>query len=106
MQKKQVLVPVLILIGVVVVLFVISLFFRQRETSVREVFKKEIVANLKEGYSVKDTIFESLDNKGQQVAAIIHWKSKDGKWQQDSLVLYDMKGGNLAELFDTTEWVL
>jgi hypothetical protein len=106
MQKKQVLVPVLILIGVVVVLFVVSLFFRKKETSVIEIFKKEIVANLKDGYSVKDTIFESLDNKNQQVIAIFHWVAKDGMWQQDSLVVYELKGENLAGLFDTTEWVL
>jgi hypothetical protein len=55
---------------------------------------------------VKDTIFESLDNKNQQVVAIFHWEAKDGMWQQDSLVVYELKGENLAELFDTTEWVL
>ena len=69
-------------------------------------FQKDIVANLKEGYSVKDTIFERLDNKGQQIAAIFHWESKDKMWQQDSLVVYDMKGKNLAVLFDTTDWDL
>lgn len=106
MQKKQVLVPVLILIGVVVVLFIISLLFRKKEISTREMFQKEIVANLKDGYSIKDTIFESLDNRNQQIIALIHLEAKDGMWQQDSLILYELKGQNLVVLFDTTEWDL
>lgn len=106
MQKKQVLVPVLILIGVVVVLFVVSLLFRQRETSIREMFQKEIVANLKEGYSIKDAIFESLDNQNQQVIAIIHWEAKDKTGQQDSFVVYELKDGKLADIYSTSEWVL
>jgi hypothetical protein len=91
MQKKQVLVPVLILIGVVVVLFVISLLFRKRESSTREMFQKEIVANLKDGYTIKDAIFESLDNQNQQVITIIHSEAKDGK---------------LDDIYRTSEWVL
>jgi hypothetical protein len=106
MQKKQVLVPVLILIGVVVVFFVVSLFFRKRETSIREIFQKEIVANLKDGYSIKDVIFESLDNKNQQVITIIHWEAKDKIGQQDSLVVYELKDRKLADIYSTSEWVL
>jgi len=106
MQKKQVFVPVLILIGVVVLLFVISLFFRKRETSIREMFQKEIVANLKDGYSIKDAIFESLDNKNQQVITIIHWDEKDKTGQQDSLVVYELKDGKLTDIYSTSEWVL
>lgn len=106
MQKKQVLVPVLILIGVVVVLFLISLLFRRRETSTREMFQKEIVANLKDGYSIKDVIFESLDNKNQQVIAIIHWESKDQIDHLDSLVVYELKDGKLTDIYSTSEWVL
>ncbi len=107
MQKKQVLVPVLILIGVVVVLFVISLLFRRREISTREMFQKEIVANLKEGYSIKDVIFESLDHKNQQVITIIHFEPKDKIGHQDSLVVYEIKNGKLADLYSSSsEWVL
>lgn len=107
MQKKQVLVTVLILIGVVVVLFVISLLFRRREISTREMFQKEIVANLKEGYSIKDVIFESLDHKNQQVITIIHFEPKDKIGHQDSLVVYEIKNGKLADLYSSSsEWVL
>ena len=106
MQKKQVFVPILILTGVVVILFVVSLFFRKRETSIREMFQKEIVANLKESYSVKDVIFESLDNQNQQVITIIHWEAKDKIGQQDSFVVYELKDGKLADIYSTSEWVL
>lgn len=106
MQKKQVLVPVLILIGVVVVLSVISLLFRNREISTREMFQKEIVANLKEGYSIKDAIFESLDNKNQQVITIIRWEAENKTSQQDSLVVYELKDRKLADFYSTSEWVL
>jgi len=106
MQKKQVLVPVLILIGVVVVLFVISLLFRKREISTREMFQKEIVANLKDGYGIKEVIFESLDNKNQQVITIIHFETKDKTGQQDSLVVYELKDGKLTDIYSISEWVL
>jgi len=106
MQKKQVLVPVLILIGVVVVLFVISLLFRKGEISTREIFQKEIVANLKDGYNIKDAIFESLDNQNQQVITIIHWEAKGKIGQQDSLVVYELKDGKLADIYSISEWVL
>ena len=106
MQKKQVLVPVLILIGVVVVLFIISLLFRKKEISTRQMFQKEIVTNLKDGYSIKDVIFESLDNKNQQVITIIHWEAKDKIGQQDSLVVYELKDGKLSDIYNTSEWVL
>ena len=106
MQKKQVLVPVLILIGVVVVLFVISLLFRKRETSTRDVFQKQVTENLEDGYTIKDVIFESLDNKNQQVIAIIHWEAKDKIGQQDSLVVNEFKDGKLTDIYSTSEWVL
>ncbi len=76
MQKKQVFLPVIILIGVIVLLFVISLLLRKKESSIKEVFEKEIAAKLKDGYSVKDVLYESLDNKNQQVLAIIRWEGE------------------------------
>jgi hypothetical protein len=104
MQKKQVFVIGLILIGVIVLFLVLSVSLKKKEDP-RLVFRKEIIANLKEGYSVKDTIFESLDGVNQQVVAIIHWEEKKGVGQQDSLVVYELKGKKLNEIFNTTEWV-
>jgi len=69
-------------------------------------FQKEIVTNLKDGYSIKDVIFESLDNKNQQVITIIHWEAKDKIGQQDSLVVYELKDGKLSDIYNTSEWVL
>ncbi|HVP36520.1 MAG TPA: hypothetical protein VMT04_05940 [Terriglobales bacterium] len=106
MQKKQILIPSIILIGVVVLLFIISLFFRKREIPIREMFQKEIAANLKEGYSIKDVIYESLDNQNKQIIAIIHFEEKDKIGQQDSLVVYELKDGKLADIYNTSEWIL
>ena len=106
MQKKQVLVPVLILIGIVIVLFVISLLIWKREIPIREMFQKEIVANLKDGYSVKDAIYESQDSKNQQVITIIHREAKDKISQHDSLVVYEFTDGKLTDIYNTSEWVL
>jgi hypothetical protein len=106
MQKKQVLVPAIILIGIILLLFVISLLFRKKEISIREKFQKEIVANLKEGYGIKDVIYESLDHKNQQVIAIIRFEAKDKIGQQDSLVVYELKDGKLVDIYNASEWVL
>ncbi len=104
MQKRHIYISGLILIGVIVLILLLSLLFKKKEKDTREIFQREIVANLKEGYSVKDTIFESLDNKNQQVVAIIHWEDKKNADQQDSLLIYELKGKELVKLFDTTDW--
>ncbi|MDH4222191.1 MAG: hypothetical protein OEV55_01480 [candidate division Zixibacteria bacterium] len=104
MQKKQILIIGLVLIGVVVLYLVLKVSEKKKEDS-RAVFQTEIIVSLKEGYSVKDTIFESLDGVNQQVVALIHWESKDGFDQQDSLAVFESKGGKLAEIFNSTDWV-
>jgi hypothetical protein len=106
MQKKKVLVSGLILVGIVVLLFVVSSLLRKKETDIKEMFQKEVVANLKEGYSIKDAIFESLDNQNQQVITIIHWEAKNKIGQQDSLVVNEFKDGKLTDIYSTSEWVL
>ncbi len=105
MQKKQVFLPVIILIGVIVLLFVISLLLRKKESSIKEVFEKEIAAKLKDGYSVKDVLYESLDNKNQQVLAIIRWEGERHD-HLDSLVVYELKDGKLTDIYSSSEWVL
>ncbi|MCJ7496978.1 MAG: hypothetical protein MUO78_02415 [candidate division Zixibacteria bacterium] len=104
MQKKQIYISGLILIGVIVLILLLSLLFKKKEKDTREIFQKEIAANLKEGYSVKDTIFESLDNKNQQVIAIISQQESDDLDRQDSLVVFELKKGKLVEIFNSTEW--
>lgn len=104
MQKKQILILGVILIGIIVLYLVLKVSLKKKEDA-RTVFRTEIIANLKEGYSVKDTIFESLDGVNQQVVALIHWEEKKGVGQQDSLVVFELKGGKLVEIFNATEWV-
>jgi hypothetical protein len=104
MQKKHIYISGLILIGVIVLILLLSLLFKKKEKDTREIFQKEIVVNLKEGYSVKDTIFESLDNKNQQVIAIISQQESDDLDRQDSLVVFELKKGKLVEIFNSTEW--
>lgn len=104
MQKKHIYISGLILIGGIVLILLLSLLFKKKEKDTREIFQKEIVANLKEGYSVKDTIFESLDNKHQQVIAIISQQESDDLDRQDSLVVFELKKGKLVEIFNSTEW--
>jgi hypothetical protein len=105
MQKKQIYISGLILAGVVVLILLLSLLFKKKEKDTREIFQKEIVANLKEGYSVKDTIFESLDNKNQQVIAIISQKESKDLDRQDSLVILELKGTKLIEIYNSVEWL-
>ncbi|HEX9912719.1 MAG TPA: hypothetical protein VGB01_05660, partial [candidate division Zixibacteria bacterium] len=104
MQKKHIYISGLILIGVIVLILLLSLLFKKKEKDTREIFQKEIVANLKEGYNVKDTIFESLDNKNQQVVAVISQEESKDLDRQDSLVVYELKKGKLVEIFNSTEW--
>lgn len=104
MQKKQIYISGLILIGIIILILLLSLLFKKKEKDTREIFQKEIVANLKEGYSVKDTIFESLDNKNQQVIAIISQQESDVLNRQDSLVVYELKGTRLIETYNSVEW--
>jgi len=105
MQRKQVFILGLILIGAVVLILVVYSWVNKKEIDSRAVFQKEIVTNLKEDYSVKDTIFESLDGKNQHVVAIIHWESKIGLDRQDSLVVFELRGDKLVEIFNSTEWI-
>jgi len=104
MQKKQFLVLGLILIGVIVLVLMISLLLK-KEKNTRVVFQKDIVANLKDGYSVKDTLFGCLDGKNQHVVAIIHWEAENGLDRQDSLVVFELRGDKLVEIFYSTEWI-
>ncbi len=104
MQKKQIYISGLILIGVIVLILLLSLLFKKKEKDTREIFQREIVANLKEGYSIKDTIFESLDNKNQQVIAIISQQESDDLNRQDSMVVYELKGTRLIEIYNLVEW--
>jgi len=105
MQKKHIYISGLILIGVIVLLLLFSLLFRKKEKDTREIFQKEIAANLKEGYSIKDTIFESLDNKHQQVIAIISQEESKDLDRQDSLVIFELKKGKLVEIYNSVEWL-
>ncbi|MFH0930538.1 MAG: hypothetical protein V1890_01185 [Candidatus Zixiibacteriota bacterium] len=105
MQKKHIYISGLILIGVIVLILLFSLLFKKKEKDTREIFQKEIAANLKEGYSVKDTIFESLDNKHQQVIAIISQEESKDLDRQDSLVIFELKGTKLTEIFNSVEWL-
>jgi hypothetical protein len=105
MQKKHIYIAGLILIGVIVLILLFSLLIKKKEKDTREIFQKEIVTNLKEGYSVKDTIFESLDNKNQQVIAIISQQESDDLDRQDSLVIFELKKGKLVEIYNSVEWL-
>ncbi len=105
MQKKWILIIGLILIGVIILYLVLKVSLKKKEDS-RAVFQTEIIANLKEGYNVKDTIFGSLDGVNQQVVAIIHWEAKDGLNQQDSLAVFELRDGKLTEIYNSTDWVL
>ena len=104
MLKNKFLVIGLISIVVLVLIFVISLIKGSRKDS-RIVFVKDIEESLEEDYSVKDTIFDSLDGENQHVVAIFHWKSEDGLDQQDSLSILELRGEKLIEVFSSTEWL-
>jgi len=102
MKKKQSFIIGLMLIGAIILLFILHLLLK-KEKDIRAIFEKEVVANLKEGYSVKDTIFESLDGKNQHVIAIIHWEAQNGLDRQDSIIVYELRGEKCAEIFKSVE---
>lgn len=104
MQKKHFFVIGLILIGIIVLVLIISLLLK-KEKNTRVVFQNEIISNLKDGYSLKDTLFESLDGKNQHVVAIIHWEAENGLDRQDSLVVFELRGEKLVDIFNSTEWI-
>lgn len=91
--------------GAVALLLVLYLLFSKKEENTIAIFQNQIIANLKEGYSLKDTLFESLDGKNQHVIAIIHWEAEDGLDQQDSLSVFELREKKLVEIFNATELV-